>query len=370
MRRGDETMKKLSSILAVGLIWSGADLRAAPIRLSHAHVRTETVVGSVADTIYKSLGGSSGPVWFAWDSPLAGPRYVCCFGTSDEAERSPCSGHCDLEDEHRNSAYFDSGSGDCIDTAEAPRLLVFARFEGKELRRLRMFSQDCAIDADGQSVVWLAGVTPAASVAFLEGAVEDPGLERKKGKRSGEPALSAIALHDDPSADAALERFVGPASPDGVRRQAAFWLGNARGRRGYEVLRRLASSDSSEEFRKHVTFALSQSKEPEAIDTLIVIARNDHASEVRGQALFWLAQKAGRKAAGAIQDAIDRDPETEVKKRAVFALTLLPRDEGVPELIRVARTNRNLAVRKQAMFWLGQSRDPRALAFFEEILLK
>jgi hypothetical protein len=25
-------------------------------------------------------------------------------------------------------------------------------------------------------------------------------------------------------------------------------------------------------------------------------------------------------------------------------------------------------VRKQAMFWLGQSRDPRALAFFEEVL--
>jgi hypothetical protein len=25
-------------------------------------------------------------------------------------------------------------------------------------------------------------------------------------------------------------------------------------------------------------------------------------------------------------------------------------------------------VRKQAMFWLGQSKDPRALKFFEEIL--
>jgi hypothetical protein len=25
-------------------------------------------------------------------------------------------------------------------------------------------------------------------------------------------------------------------------------------------------------------------------------------------------------------------------------------------------------VRKQAMFWLGQSQDPRALAFFEKIL--
>jgi hypothetical protein len=34
----------------------------------------------------------------------------------------------------------------------------------------------------------------------------------------------------------------------------------------------------------------------------------------------------------------------------------------------VAKTNRNPEVRKQAMFWLGQSNDPRALDFFEQVL--
>jgi len=57
-----------------------------------------------------------------------------------------------------------------------------------------------------------------------------------------------------------------------------------------------------------------------------------------------------------------------VKKKAVFALSQLPRDEGVPKLIEVAQTNHNHEVRKQAMFWLGQSHDPRALEFFEKIL--
>ena len=50
-----------------------------------------------------------------------------------------------------------------------------------------------------------------------------------------------------------------------------------------------------------------------------------------------------------------------MKKKAVFALSQLPKDEGVPLLINVARTNANPAVRKQAMFWLGQSKDPRAI---------
>ncbi|HMD43010.1 MAG TPA: HEAT repeat domain-containing protein [Candidatus Acidoferrum sp.] len=65
---------------------------------------------------------------------------------------------------------------------------------------------------------------------------------------------------------------------------------------------------------------------------------------------------------------METDPDTEVKKKAVFALSQMPRDEGVLKLIQVAETNRNPVVRKAAMFWLGQSNDPQALAFFEKIL--
>ena len=54
----------------------------------------------------------------------------------------------------------------------------------------------------------------------------------------------------------------------------------------------------------------------------------------------------------------------------MFALSQLPKEEGVPLLIRVAQSNRNPQVRKQAMFWLGQSNDPRALAFFEQVLAR
>jgi len=115
-------------------------------------------------------------------------------------------------------------------------------------------------------------------------------------------------------------------------------------------------------------FALYVSKEPEAVDAIIGVAHHDSSAHVRGQALFWLAQKAGKKAEATITEAIEKDPETDVKKRAVFALSQLPKDEGVPLLIQVAKTNTNGVVRKQAMFWLGQSHDPRALAFFEEVL--
>ena len=116
--------------------------------------------------------------------------------------------------------------------------------------------------------------------------------------------------------------------------------------------------------------AISMHRDPSADSTLIRLARQDTSAKVRGEALFWLAQKAGQKAAAEITAAVEQDPDTEVKRRAVFALSQLPKDEGVPLLIQVARTNKNPVVRKQAMFWLGQSKDPRALDFFAEVLNK
>ena len=84
--------------------------------------------------------------------------------------------------------------------------------------------------------------------------------------------------------------------------------------------------------------------------------------------LVWLAQEAGQKAAGTITDAIENDPDTDVKKKAVFALSEMPHEEGVPLLIDQARKNRNPVVRKEAIFWLGLSEDPRALDFITSIL--
>jgi HEAT repeat protein len=213
-------------------------------------------------------------------------------------------------------------------------------------------------------------VKPAESLRWLGSVATDAAGDNREGRRRADGAVLAIAHHQLPAADRLLETLAAASRPLELRKQAAFWMGTVRGRAGYENLRRLVREDTNERFREHITFALSQSQEPEAIGTLIQAAREDTSARVRGQALFWLAQKAGRRAAEAITAAIDQDPETQVKKKAVFALHQLPKDEGIPLLIQVARNNKNPVVRKEAMFWLGQSKDSRALEFFEEVLSK
>jgi hypothetical protein len=127
------------------------------------------------------------------------------------------------------------------------------------------------------------------------------------------------------------------------------------------------AADGSRRIGNTAVMAIALHADARATDRLIALARDNRNSHVRGTALFWVAQRAGDKAVGTLTLALE-DPETDVRKKAVFALSQLPKDEGVPKLIEVARSHRDAAVRKQAMFWLGQSRDPRALAFFEQIL--
>ena len=87
------------------------------------------------------------------------------------------------------------------------------------------------------------------------------------------------------------------------------------------------------------------------------------------QAVFWLGQAAGVEATRGLDSIVHDDRgELEVRKQAVFALSQRPTDEGVPALIRVVRSSREPAIVRTALFWLGQSEDPRALSLFEEIL--
>jgi hypothetical protein len=162
-------------------------------------------------------------------------------------------------------------------------------------------------------------------------------------------------------------RVASPECPLDIGGLTLHWLTGVRPGDSIDWLATLATGEGSRKLTNTATMAIALHADAHATDRLIALARDGRNADVRGTALFWVAQRAGDKAEGTITQALE-DPETEVRKRAVFALSLLPKDEGVPKLIEVARSHRDAAVRRQAMFWLGQSRDPRALAFFEQVL--
>jgi HEAT repeats len=97
------------------------------------------------------------------------------------------------------------------------------------------------------------------------------------------------------------------------------------------------------------------------------------SGSTRRDAMFWVSRFAAAKATGHGEDLAaaeddDRDDQDDARDAAVFALSQLRGKQGVEPLIEVARSNKDPQVRKKAIFWLGQSGDPRAAVLFREIL--
>ena len=355
-------------LLSCGASGSRAQQSDTP-QVENSQVQTRRVGGTLAATMADVEKNAASPIWVGYAvNAVAGQHSICCGNYNDGENCRKCA----LETgDARNAVNAkNEASQSPVLLESGRRLTVLFRLRDKQVMRVKVATEDCVLDAGGLGFVWLTDVKPAESVAFLGKYVRDENLGGHGRDSIGNEALMAIALHDGPEAQAALESFTAPAQPEELRKQAAFWLGVARGKEGLTALQRMAKNDPSSEVRGRVAFALSVSKEPAALEEMIRMAHDDESGYVRGQAIFWLAQKAGKRAVSAIDGAIANDPDTDVKKQAVFALSQLPKDEGVPKLIQVAENNRNPEVRKQAMFWLGQSQDPRALSFFEKVLLK
>jgi hypothetical protein len=343
---------------------------AAQGRVANAKTGTQSAAAGL-DRAVRAIAARGGAAWIGYRVPMvAGPRQMCCYDSIRDT--GDCCGTCRLEGGSgvTMTTGEDGNRGSRITLEPATEFIVLARVEGGVVGRVRTFTPDCDVDAGGMTVVWLTDVKPDDSIGWLSSLVASSPDVGERRDRVGKPAMSAIAMHNAAAADSALEAFVAPTQPEWLRGDTAYWLGSTRGDAGARLLARMIAQDPSDKVREKVTFGLSVSKTPAALTTLISTARGDKSTRVRGQALFWLAQRAGKEALAAITNAIDNDPETEVKKKAVFALSQMPKDEGVPRLIEVARVNRNPEVRKQAMFWLGQSHDPRAVQFFEEVLLR
>ena len=369
-------MSRPFKLIASGLVMTSA----LAVVAAAQHIENGTVTaqpaGSPFAQSFRSLVSSQPDVaWIGYSVPVSeSERVMCCFdsGTTNGmvSSASGCCGACRLENSsgtNISSRTESTTPAGVVKLEGSDRMVVLYRIADRTIDRVRVFSEDCRLDAGGRPVRWLENVRPADSIALLESLTT---VEGDLKGRIADGAITAIALHGDPAADASLERLVAPGQPEAVRKKVTFWLGNSRGRRGFDTLRRVMRDDPSIEVRKGAIFGLSQSRVPETLDTLISIARSDNEPRLRSEALFWLAQKAGQKVSTMNAARIDQVPDRVVKKKAVFALSQLPKDEGVPLLIKVARTNTNLEVRKQAMFWLGQSKDPRAVDFFADVLGK
>jgi hypothetical protein len=148
-------------------------------------------------------------------------------------------------------------------------------------------------------------------------------------------------------------------------------LGLVSTREASTYLLALAKQDASRASEKAIFPAVLADSVVLWPELLKIARQSDISRKVRRSAVFWLGQAAGDAATRGLTELVDdRSADREVRESAVFALSQRPREEGVPALIRIAKQNPDPELRRKAIFWLGQSEDPRALSLFEELLTR
>ena len=235
--------------------------------------------------------------------------------------------------------------------------------EGAEEILLQSARQDTDPEVREQSIFWLSQVGSDRAVAAL-----DSILRTSSDRRLQEKAIFALSQQGTPRASQALRTYAERAdAPESLREQAIFWIGQGGGAEAGTYLRELYGRIEGEELRKKILFSLSQMGGQENTKWLIGVARDRaQALETRKQALFWAGQAGAPLAdlAGLYSTLDDR----EMKEQLIFVYSQREEPAAVDKLLEISRGDPDPELRKKALFWLGQSGDPRAAKALQDII--
>ncbi len=215
-----------------------------------------------------------------------------------------------------------------------------------------------------QAVFWLSQVP--GSTGLLEEILKGNGDENIKDK-----ALFSLSQQNEPRAQQILRDFAARDGENGdLREKAIFWLGQRRSTENTEFLRSLYSRLSNEDLKEKILFSLSQQKGAGNEQWLMNIALNPKEDiELRKKALFWAGQTGV--ATSELSSLYNRMADAEMKDQMIFVFSQRQHDPAaMDKLFDIAKNEKDPELRKKAIFWLGQSRDPRVQQFLMDLINK
>ncbi len=186
-------------------------------RLTNGRVTTQPAV-TLQQAFRAAVDSHADVGWVGYGVPVVdGERVMCCFNSGNtfvsgvSGGNQACCGMCSLDpspDGTMMSSRPQPGQpAGAVKLEGADTMILLFRVVNRQVERVRVFSEDCQLDAGGREVRWLTGVKPVESIALLESLIAaQPATERRD--RIVDGSISAIALHEDAAATAALERLL------------------------------------------------------------------------------------------------------------------------------------------------------------------
>lgn len=290
-----------------------------------------------------------------------------CSDDDDDTKLAALNALMQMDDERarpilrRVLARKDAGSV-CL-RRKAVFLIAQESSEGTEDILLETARTDPDHEVREQAVFWLSQVGSERAVGALDSILrtsKDPSLQEK--------AVFALSQHDSPKATQALRAYAErPDLPENVREKAIFWIGQSGGKENEAYLRSLYGRLKETELRNKVLFSISQAGGAENLRWLVGVAKdNTQPVELRKQALFWAGQ--GDVPIAELAGLYSTLNVRELREQVIFVYSQRDDSGAVDRLLEIARRDPDTELRKKALFWLGQSSDPRAAKALQEII--
>ena len=106
--------------------------------------------------------------------------------------------------------------------------------------------------------------------------------------------------------------------------------------------------------------ALAYQAGPQATQALESLSESKAPQEQRKNAIFWLGQTRGRDGATIVERFARHDGDAEVREHAVFSLSQTKAIDGYAVIHDIALHDTADHVRSQSLFWMAQTGDARA----------
>jgi hypothetical protein len=116
---------------------------------------------------------------------------------------------------------------------------------------------------------------------------------------------------------------------------------------------------------------VSNTPTPAAAKWLIDVARDKSFDiDTRKNALFWAGQQKSFDLSQLADVYAQSKGDEEMQRQVIFVYSQRTEPAAVDQLMSIAKSDPSLAMRKQALFWLGQKNDPRIKQFILDLINK
>jgi HEAT repeat protein len=204
-----------------------------------------------------------------------------------------------------------------------------------------------------------------------------------------EASLYALSKHTGERAIAVLSDIAASGKTMSYRKVAISSISTRPGEPAVDALFRIYDGDQSVEIRRAVIAGFANRKSERAGNKLFEIARSSDNIELRKAAITAISRRGGEKAIEFLLGLYDSERNEELKDQIVNSLAVgtiyvnaesvgfgqtgaasrLNDQRVIDKLILIARDQQApMERRKRAIGWLSRSKDPKVLAFLQELL--